>query len=81
MWKRQLGATREKPVVAVVAERRRWPEGDARRAFLDSVWKAITDITNAPHHPEGEASSQQFDAADARLALLVTAALSAFLSE
>lgn len=81
MWKRQLGATKEKPLATVVTERRRWPEGDGRRAFLDSVWKAITDITNAPHHPEGEASGQQFDAPDARLILLLTAALSAYLSE
>lgn len=81
MWKRELGATKEKPLATVMAERRRWPAGDGRRAFLDSVWKVITDITNAPHHPEDEASSQQFDAADARLILLLTAALSAYLSE
>ena len=81
MWKGQLGATKEKPLAAVIAERRRWPEGDGRSAFLDSVWKAMTDVTNAPHHPEGEASSQQFDVADARLILLLTAALSAYLSE
>lgn len=80
MWKRQLGATREKPLAAVVAERRHWPEQDGRRAFLDSVWKATTDISNAPHHPEGEASNQQLDAEDARLVLILTAALSAYLS-
>jgi hypothetical protein len=81
MWKRQLGASREKPLATMVAERHRWPEGDVRRTFLDSVWKALTDITNAPHHPEGDASSQQFEPADARLVLLLTAALSAYLSD
>jgi len=81
MWKRQFGATKERPLATALAERRSWPDGDGRRAFIDSVWKASTDFTNAPHHPEGEAASQHFDAADARLVLLLTGALSAYLSE
>lgn len=81
MWKRQLGATKDKPLASMMGARRGWSDRDARRHFVDSVWKAITDITNAPHHPEGDASSQDFDAADARLILVLTAALSAYLSE
>ena len=81
MWNRQFGATKDRPLATALAESRRWPDGDGRRAFIDSVWKAITDITNAPHHPEGEEGSQHFDAPDARLILLLTGALSAYLSE
>ena len=81
MWNGHLPATEKRPLVTALAKRRRWPEADGRRAFIDSVWKAITDITNAPQDPKDEAPRQHFDAADARLILLLTGALSAYISE
>jgi hypothetical protein len=46
--------------------------------FIDGLWKASTDVVNAAHHPEGQASGQHFDREDARLMLVVTAALSEY---
>jgi hypothetical protein len=80
MWQSQLQATKARPVVSVVAEQRGWADSDGRRAFLDSVWKAATDIVNTPHHPEGTPVEQHFDASDARLMLVLTATLSEYVS-
>jgi hypothetical protein len=80
MWNRQLGATKTRPLATVIGEKRGWPAGDSRLAFLDAVWKAATDVMNVPHHPEGRTAAQQFEAADARLMLLVTAALSGYVN-
>ncbi len=80
MWNRQLGATKARPLAAAVAERRGWVAGDSRLAFLDAVWKAATDVVNVPHHPEGRPGTQHFDVADARLMLLLTAALSTYIT-
>jgi hypothetical protein len=81
MWQRQLGTKKDRRVADAVAERRGWGVEDGRLAFLDAVWKATTDLVNVPHHPEGQVSHQTFDAADARLLLLMTASLSAYLRE
>src|SRR5579875_343042 len=81
MWQSQLGATKQQRVAAVIGAKRGWPPGDGRLAFLDAVWKATTDLVNLPHHPEGQVADQRFDAADARLLLLLTASLSAYLRE
>lgn len=81
MWRKELGATRENPISAVIAKRRRWSSTDARIAFVDGVWKSAVDVVNAPHHPEGQKEPQHFDAADARLILLLTAAVSAYLGD
>jgi len=81
MWRKELGATKENPVSAVIAKRRGWSASDRRIAFIDGVWKSAVDVVNAPHHPEGQQESQHFDAADARLILLLTAALSAYLRD
>lgn len=80
MWQQQLGATKGRPVATVVAERSGWETTDSRVAFLDSTWKAAIDHVNVPHHPEGRASEQRFEAADARLMLMLTAALSEFVA-
>ena len=80
MWQRQLGVTKDRPVAAVLAEKRGWAEGDGRPAFFDNVWKAAIDIVNAPHHPEGQSVEQHFDASDARLMLLLTASLSEYVN-
>ena len=47
MWKKQFGATKDTPVADVVGARRGWFEQDGRRGFVDSIWKAAIDITNA----------------------------------
>ena len=81
MWQSQLGAGKSQSVASIIAARRTWREDDGRRAFLDRLWKAAIDIVNAPHHPEGQPTAQHFDAADARLMLVLTAALSQYVSE
>jgi hypothetical protein len=58
--------------------RQGWPEGDIRRDLLDTLWKEIGDVANAPHHPEGDVNAELFDARDARLILLLTATLSKY---
>ncbi len=78
MWANQLGATRSQPVATVVAERLGWAQGDGRRQFLDAPWKAATDFVNAPHHPTGAGQATWIDYRDARLTMLVTAALSEY---
>ncbi len=81
MWQAQLNATKDRPVATVIGAKRGWPEDDGRITFLDRLWKAAIDIVNAPHHPEGQKSEQVFDAADARLMLTLTAALSQYVSD
>jgi hypothetical protein len=48
-------------------------------ALLDSLWKEVGDLANLPHHPEGAVAAQTFDARDAELVLLLTAAVSTYL--
>ncbi|HEX3679024.1 MAG TPA: hypothetical protein VHU90_04820, partial [Galbitalea sp.] len=81
MRRKELEATKGNPVSALLANRRRWPPSDARIAFVDGIWKSAVDLVNAPHHPEGHEQPQHFDAADARLILLLTAALSSYVRE
>lgn len=80
MWSRQLGATRRTLVSATIAVARHWPDRDARTAFLDQLWQAAVELVNRPHHPEGTATPQGYEAADARLLLLLTAALSEYVA-
>ncbi len=80
MWQKQRGATKSRPLAKILAEERGWAATDDRAAFLDSVWKAAVDIANAPHHPEGQQGEQRFDVQDARLMLVLTAALCEYLS-
>jgi len=79
MWERQLGATAKKRIAEVVAADRAWPEGDIRRDLLDTLWKEVGDVANAPHHPEGDVNAEIFEGRDARLVLMLTAALSEYL--
>ena len=80
MWSRQFGANKSVPVAAAIAAARHWANGDARTPFLDHLWKAAVDFVNRPHHPEGTATQQRYEAADARLVLLLTAALSEYVA-
>ena len=76
MWEKQFGATAKQRIAEIVANDRGWPSGDIRRDLLDTLWKEVGDIANAPHHPEGNINAEVFDGRDARFLLLLTAALS-----
>jgi hypothetical protein len=78
MWEKQFGATRSNLVADVVKGDRGWPEGDIRRDLLDVLWREVGNVANAPHHPEGDVNAERFDGRDARLLLLLTAALSEY---
>jgi hypothetical protein len=78
MWEKQYGANTKNLVADVVKGDRRWPDGDIRRDLLDVLWKEVGDVANAPHHPEGNVNAESFDGRDARLILLLTAALSEY---
>ncbi len=78
MWEQQFKSTKARRVADIVAGDRRWPDGDIRRQFLDVLWKEVGDIANAPHHPEGDIDAELFDERDARLVLILTAALSEY---
>jgi hypothetical protein len=80
MWEGQLGATKDDRLASIVARDRNWIETDLRRQLLDALWKEVGDLANAAHHPEGEPEVQVFDQRDARLLLLLTAALSEYLA-
>jgi len=79
MWERQLGATAKKRIAEVVAADGAWPEGDIRRDLLDTLWKEVGDVANAPHHPEEDVNAEIFEGRDARLVLMLTATLSEYL--
>jgi hypothetical protein len=80
LWISALGATKERTVAMIIAERQQWPDGDPRRALLDSLWRTVTDFSNLPHHPE-TTGSEPFEAgpAEARLFLMLIATLSEYL--
>ena len=80
MWEKQFGATSKKRIAEVVADDRGWPAEDIRRDLLDTLWKEVGDVANAPHHPEGDVNSEIFEGRDARLILVLTAALSEYLA-
>ncbi len=79
MWERQYGATDQQRIAEKIAQERQWPDNDIRRQLLDTLWKKVSDIANAPHHPEGDVNAELFTGGDARLLLLLTAALSEYL--
>jgi hypothetical protein len=82
MWEKQYGAGgKQKRLADVIAGDRTWPENDIRRAMLDTLWKEIGDVANAPHHPEGDINSEVFNERDARLVLVLTAALSEYVEK
>lgn len=52
MWEQQYGATKNNRIAQAVAKARGWSDGDVRCRLLDTFWKEIGDVANAPHHPE-----------------------------
>ena len=81
MWEKLYKATKEKRLAEVIAEDRGWPEDDVRRQLLDTLWKEVGDVANAPHHPEGNVNVELFEKRDARLVLLLTSVLSEYVNE
>lgn len=80
MWEKQYGATMNRRVADVISDERGWLENDIRRQMLDQLWKKVGDVANAPHHPEGDVNTESFERRDARLILLLAAALSEYVS-
>lgn len=76
MWEKDVGATTKRRIAEIVGDDRSWPAGDIRRDLLDTLWKEVGDVANAPHHPEGNVDAELFEERDARLVLLLTATLS-----
>jgi len=81
MWEKQFKAGKDRHIAEVIAEERRWPEGDVRRQLLDTLWKEVGDVANAPHHPEGDVDAELFEKRDARLILLLVSSLSEYLEQ
>lgn len=80
MWEKQRASTSKRRIATIVGDDRAWPEGDIRRDLLDTLWKEVGDVANAPHHPEGNVNAELFDERDARLVLLLTATLSEYIA-
>jgi len=78
MWEKHYGSTSKRRIADIVGDGRGWPAGDSRRDLLDTLWKKIGDVANAPHHPEGDVNAEIFNADDARLVLMLTATLSSY---
>jgi hypothetical protein len=82
IWEKVLGAGPSMHLAEVVATRLGWPPTDARIRFLDDLWKATNDLSNVPHHPEGQAvAPQEISPSDARLMFLLVASLSEYLGQ
>lgn len=80
MWEKQYRSTSKRRVAEIVGDDRSWPAGDIRRDLLDTLWKEVGDVANAPHHPEGDVDAELFGERDARLILLLTATLSDYVA-
>lgn len=78
MWEKEYGANATLRLADVVSKERGWRKDGSRRVLLDSLWKQVGDVANAPHHPERDSGAEAFDGRDARLLLLLTAALSEY---
>jgi hypothetical protein len=77
-WSKKFGATKTRPLADILAAHHAWPATDPRIKWLDSIWRATVDMSNEPHHPES-GSIHMLDRHDARLHLMIVAALSDYL--
>jgi hypothetical protein len=75
-WSSRLGATKQRHVSAIVAERAGWPAGDLRTKMVDDLWQALLTLTNDEHHTERPPSTGPIGEQDARFVLMATAVLS-----
>ncbi len=78
-WNTQFGATDKKHLADLVATAQGWAQDDPRKDALDKIWTALINGSNAPHHPESQPAGYEPSAHDARLHLLLTAAVSEYL--
>jgi hypothetical protein len=78
MWEKQYGATANYPIADIVARDRLWVEGDERRELVFTLWQRVSRIVSVPHHSEGDAPLA-FERRDAKLVLVLVAALSEYL--
>jgi hypothetical protein len=79
-WEKRMGATRGRPVAAVVAEARGWGEEDPRRRFLDQLWTAAKDLANAVLHEANQPAMLDLSESETRTQFLLTSALSEWLT-
>ncbi|HUX05406.1 MAG: hypothetical protein ACYC1I_04285 [Acidimicrobiales bacterium] len=77
MWEKQFGATEKYPVADVIARDRHWAAGDDRRDLIYALWQRVSKVVSAPHHSENPVI-KTFDRRDARLVLILLAALSEY---
>jgi hypothetical protein len=77
-WNKKFGATKTQPLANILGAQQGWSATDPRIKWLDSIWRATVDMGNEPHHPES-GSVHTFDRHDARLHLMIVAALSDYL--
>jgi hypothetical protein len=78
-WNKQVGSTKAKPMGTVIAATQGWPQSDQRISWLNSLWQALIDMSNATHHPESRAAAQQISVHDAKFHLMVVATMSEYL--
>jgi hypothetical protein len=78
-WNKKVGASKANPMAKAVASKLGWGTDDPRVKWLDGLWQSLTDLSNVPHHPENQRPSHQLGPYEARLQLLLTAALSEYL--
>jgi hypothetical protein len=80
-WNNNLSATKRQHLAELIGNAQKWPNDDPRRDLLDSIWQALVNATNVPHHPEAQAGSYELTAADARFHLMMTAVVSEYLHQ
>jgi hypothetical protein len=76
-----LGTTRTRPVAVVLAEAQGWGEEDPRRAFLDQLWAAAKYLANTVLHEANQPTMLDLSEPESRTHLLLTAALSEWLTK
>jgi hypothetical protein len=79
-WEKRLGATRDRPVAAVVGDAQGWGEEDPRRRFLDQLWTAAKGLANTVLHEANQPTMLNLSEPESRTHLLLTAALSEWLT-
>jgi len=79
MWSKKFGGSKAKPVAQVIGDTLGWPEGDARRLFVDGLWESLTKFTNTARHPERNDQALDADYRDARLTVMLLGLLSEYL--
>jgi hypothetical protein len=81
IWNGLRAASKATPMGDVLAKERQWSPDDPRRTFVNDIWKAVIDIVNTAHHPEGQSKPQEFSASDAQLVFSLVTSLSEYLGQ